>query len=369
MPQQAGKTVAQIRRELGIPDVIDIRAAEPGAAQPRRPNPLEEAIEYRNALLAQGVMRSATDEADAGAQADAMEAKLRAEKMRLEVAEVQDRLDEHRRARRGEGDGEGSVLVKVLEVMQQDKQMLAQQTEHLRAELIATLRQETADLRQEIMARQSNGHQPAPSSPSMSEQLQEIQATWQQLNEMFGTGGQQGDLARTGGSIEDVIKLHQAQEAHEERMMQMRMQGERWQRQIALEEQKVAVDDRRGQNMSEIAQRAIPHLQNIANSWAQGRFGASPEPAAPATAPQPETIPAGSQLATCQCRQLLVFPPGEDVVTCPQCGAAMRLPIAAAPAPEPEAPAAPPPASPGADERLAMAREAAQVTAAGGTDG
>lgn len=353
-----GRTVADIRRSLGVPDLITMGPGRSEAPKPP-PDPLEEALAQRKALLGQNILRSTAEEVTTSAHADAQEAELRAKKLRLEAEEVEERIQELRRGRRereGPAEQEG-LLLKILEVIQQDKRDLIQQNDEMRNQLHGTIREELKGVHERMASMASNGH--GSPAPTLRSQIEEVREVYELIRS--AAPAPEENLSATGRTIDDTLKLYGISEQHALRMAEINRENGRWQRQMDLEERKVEEDGRRGQAMTDVLNRAIPQFQTVAQDWARGRLGGAPAVSeGAAEAP----YAAGTRTFSCSnCRVLIPFPPGYDHAACPDCGMNHRIEESPPPASPPPPPAPPQAEEPAPPPATALERAPQEATA------
>lgn len=346
------RSVKDIRQSLGVPDVLDFRGAHEGAPVTSA-SALDEALEYRQRVLAQGIIGATGRHVEAETDAAATEAELKKTKAEVELMELRGRMEKLRSdlaSVGGGGSGMDNVLAQIVNLMREDKSAAMAQIEDLRTQLMTTFQDQITSLREQVFARATevspNGHGPS----TALDQIQQAKGLLEVVKDLFPP---QPVLDLTAGArnLDDLVKLHALQEDHEERMMRLRMEARRLDADLTDKTERAAEDKRRGEALTDAIGRAVPYAEKLASDFGSRMFGrgetASPGVSEPVSAP----FGPGTRVAPCQqCKSLIGFPPGEDIAKCPNCDLPHRLEMEEPPASQPPAPATPPAAATAQEE-------------------
>ena len=343
-------SVQQIRRSLGVPDVITISAD--GAATVAPPSELDNAIAFGESTFAQRVMRTRERSAEAAAKAEEATAELDAEEAHLKTEETRYRIREirtHMRDNGGEGGGGG--LSQIMAMLHEDRQQSQAQQAEAQGELMRMLQDQVKDLREQSVARlteSTNGH-----GPTLADQVMEAKNLLDTIRSLAPQPATVDGLAGMGRTVEEAMRLFEAKEAHEdrmadrkeaheERMTRLRLERERFEEEKVERRERVDEDKRRGASLSNTLERALPYAQQFvqdAGSRFLGGGGGGSQPAAssPAASDSTPSYGPGTRIASCpQCKVLIPFPMGQEIGRCPGCGMVCTIQLD-----EPETPAAP----------------------------
>jgi len=329
-----------------INEAIIPRLRRAAAGAPAEPDPLQEALAERKAALAFTVRQGTVDHVGASTEADKEEQVLRETKARADRLEQEMRLHttqlQLNQIKEAQGAGGNSVLAEIIALLQQDKQQIMLQNEQARKEVLELLQGQISDLRNEVMTRAAqpatNGHR-----PSLTEEIQQAKDLLTTLRE-FAPPAPGADLASTGRSVEELVRMHEVQEAHEERMMRLKMQEKSLNADLEDRKERRTEDARRGEALTDAVGRALPFAQRFVQDVGGRLFSGGGEAAGQvAETPTPPFGP-DTRVAPCsQCKTLIPFPPGATLVNCPNpaCkvphGLEEEKPAAPAAEPQPEA--------------------------------
>ena len=352
-------SVREIRKSLGVPDVISLSAGAEATAEPL--NELDQALEYRDRTFKQRVMRNTERQAEAVAKADAATAELDEAEAHLKTEETRYRireLKEHGRSNGGEGGGGG--MSQILSILHEDRQQSQAQMAEAQGEMMRMLQEQVKDLREQSLTRvteATNGH-----GPTLADQVMEAKSLLDTIRSLAPQPTAVDGLAGMGRTVEEAMRLFELKEghedrmaerreAHEERMSRLHLERERFEEEKVERRERVDEDKRRGASLSNTLERALPYAQQFVQDAGQrflGGGGAAPRQETPAPSFGP-----GTRIAPCpQCRVLIPFPIGQEVADCPGCGMTCSIqldqpetpaaPEGAVPSSEPPAPAQPP---------------------------
>lgn len=318
--------VREIRRQLGVPDVISLSPDGEATVEPM--SNLDRALDYRDRTLGQRAMATVERQAEAQAKADAATASLEEAEANLRVEETQLRIREIKESLKASGNAGDGTLGQIVAILQEDRRMSLAQSEETRGEMMQMLQSQLEDLRTQLaqrVAEPSNGHR----LPSLGEQVREAKDLLDTIRSL-SPESPNGSLAGMGRSVEEITKLHEIQEAHEDRMAarkedhevrmaRLRMEGQRYTDDREERKEKLGEDKRRGEALTNTLERAIPYaqqfVQDVGSRMLGGKAAAAPQesPAAPFG---PDT-----RVAPCSaCKVLIPFPLGQDIGKCPGCG-------------------------------------------------
>lgn len=331
-----------------INEAIIPRLRRAAAGAPAAPDPLQEALAERKATLAFTVRQGTVEHVGASTEADKEEQVLRETKARADRLEQELRLHQSQvqltqiKEAAASGGGGNAVLGEIIALLQQDKQAIMLQNEQARKEVLELLQGQISDLRNEVMSRaaqpSTNGHR-----PSLVEEIQQAKDLLTTLRE-FAPPAPGADLASTGRSVEELVRMHEVEEAHEERMMRLKMQEKRLNADLEDKKERRTEDSRRGEALTDAVGRALPFAQRFVQDVGSRLFTGGGEAAGQVTETPTPPFGPDTQVAPCsQCKTLIPFPPGVDLVNCPnpECkvphGLEAEKPAAPAAAAQPEA--------------------------------
>ena len=356
--------VREIRRSLGVPDLVTLSPGGEATAEPM--SDLDRALEYRDRTFGQRVMRTTERQAEAVAKAEAATAELEEAEAHLKTKETHLRIreiEEHLKS--SGGDGLGGGMGQIIQLLHEDRQQSQAQQAEAQGELMRLLQDQVKDLREQSLARltePTNGHGPS----TLTEQVQQARDLLEIIRSLSPTPATES-LNGMGQSVEEVIKLYELKEghedrmadrkeAHEERMARLHLERERFDDERDERRERSVEDKRRGESLTNTLERALPYAQELVQNVGQrvlgGTGGAAPRQESPAPSFGP-----GTRIAPCpQCKVLIPFPLGQDIGTCPGCGMVCTIqldetetpatPEARVPTSEPPAPAPAPEAAP-----------------------
>lgn len=332
------RTIADIERVIGVPEVFEHRPSTDGPAPAG--DEFDEVARARRKLEAAGMLSSIRREAEtetraAAAEADVrlQEAELKRRKLELEGEELELRLAELRQARGGGDNGTLQILTQVLQGLRDEKMSVSEQLAQMQMKFMEQMEAQAASLRQQLVDRAHSGAADAPSRRSLADEIAEIKATYEALFPHV-TSAPAANLAT---SIDDVLKMHQVQEAHEIRMADIRRQDRMFDREVEKEDKRAAEDQRRGTALTDTLRSLVPTVETVLGRAGEHFLGGNG--AAPSSAPAMEVpSPPGTRWTTCPgCQQLVGFPPGIEVGDCTNCKSRLQYqaPPAAVPFNEP----------------------------------
>ncbi|MGH7639491.1 MAG: hypothetical protein ACREN7_00165 [Candidatus Dormibacteria bacterium] len=255
------------------------------------------------------------------------QARLRAETSQADLqtleadakrVELQERLEEFRRARAGGGDGAPSLTDRLLDQMLQEAQTARQDAQALREQTQQELRGELARMRDEMSRQIAHPTEERPID-ALAQNLTQLK----DLRELFRATDPTPSWSGPAGDVNLTIKQMEMQQDFELRREQMQM--EREERNRKWEEAKSQRDEERALRLAELNQRRErDHMLGTALNDVMPRIGDAfggmrPAPAQGGGEAGP---PGGTETIYCTrdgCGAPIVVGPHDTQVICPNC--------------------------------------------------
>lgn len=302
-------------------------------------DPIESAVaELRKAAGAR-ILMNGLEATAAHSEADRLEADLNTLKRKLEFEELSAKISE-RTAPAAAG---ADVLLKVIEMVNGDKQQLLQANEKLRDQMSEVIMGQLAQMRDEMRTRISEGT-PAPME-LMTQQMAAVKAVIDGASQLVPTPS----LRAATDDATVTLRMFEAEREHEFRMRQMQeeslarqaeweLRREQWRAETSMAERKLQADVSSRETFARSFETLTPQL---VDAFSQNMLGAPPG--------QGSALPAAAQtmvLPCPHCQTKITVTQDATTVVCPSCqqflqvGDDAHAPLAQQP------PAAMPPPSP-----------------------